>query len=40
MPMIATLEKILKVKLPSPEEFHTPEANALFSKLCEKHEVN
>ncbi|CAG9784316.1 unnamed protein product [Diatraea saccharalis] len=39
MPMISTLEKVLNVKLPSPEEFHTTEANTFFSQLCEKHEI-
>ncbi|CAH0725955.1 unnamed protein product, partial [Brenthis ino] len=39
VPMIATLEKVLNVKLPSPDKLHTEEANNLLSQLCEKHEV-
>lgn len=39
VPMIATLEKALNVKLPPPDQLDTPEANAVLSQLCEKHEV-
>ncbi|XP_039765271.1 lysine--tRNA ligase isoform X1 [Pararge aegeria] len=39
VPMISTLEKELKVKLPPADQLDTPEANAILSKLCEKHEV-
>lgn len=39
VPMIATLEKILNVKLPPANKFDTPEVNTLLSQLCEKHEV-
>ncbi|XP_013133921.1 PREDICTED: lysine--tRNA ligase isoform X2 [Papilio polytes] len=39
MPMIATLEKVLGVKLPPADKLDTPEANALLSELCLKHEV-
>ncbi|XP_034826436.1 lysine--tRNA ligase isoform X2 [Maniola hyperantus] len=39
VPMIATLEKALNVKLPPADQLDTPEANAILSKLCEKHEV-
>ncbi|XP_047516192.1 lysine--tRNA ligase isoform X1 [Pieris napi] len=39
VPMIATLEKELKVKLPPADKLDTPEANAILSKLCEKHEI-
>nr|AEB77710.1 lysyl-tRNA synthetase [Antheraea pernyi] len=39
VPMIATLEKVLNVKLPSPDKLDTAEANSLLSQLCEKHEV-
>lgn len=37
--MIATLEKVLNVKLPPPDQFDSPETNAILSQLCEKHEV-
>lgn len=40
MPMIATLEKVLGVKLPPADKLDTTEANALLSELCVKHEVN
>ncbi|XP_049869803.1 lysine--tRNA ligase isoform X2 [Pectinophora gossypiella] len=39
MPMIASLEKALNIKLPPSDKLDTPEANALLSKLCEKYEV-
>ncbi|CAK1550024.1 unnamed protein product [Leptosia nina] len=39
VPMIATLEKELNVKLPPADKLDTPEANAILSKLCEKHEI-
>ncbi|CAG9099209.1 Lysine--tRNA ligase [Plutella xylostella] len=39
VPMIATLEKVLNVKLPPADKLDTPEANALLSQICEKHEV-
>ncbi|XP_063838602.1 lysine--tRNA ligase isoform X1 [Ostrinia nubilalis] len=39
VPMIATIEKVLNVKLPPPDQFHSAETNALLSQLCEKHEV-
>lgn len=40
VPMIATLEKVLNVKFPPADKLDSPEANAMLSKLCEKHEVN
>lgn len=40
VPMIATLEKVLNVKLPPADQLNTPEANALLSELCQKNEVN
>lgn len=39
VPMIATLEKLLNVKLPPPEQFDSQETNTILSQLCEKHEV-
>lgn len=39
VPMIATLEKVLNVKLPPADKLDTTEANTLLSQLCEKHEV-
>ncbi|XP_026487426.1 lysine--tRNA ligase isoform X1 [Vanessa tameamea] len=39
VPMIATLEKVLNVKLPAPDKLDTSEANAFLSQLCEKYEV-
>ncbi|XP_041969459.1 lysine--tRNA ligase isoform X1 [Aricia agestis] len=39
VPMIATLEKVLNVKLPPADQLHTSEANALLCQLCEKHEI-
>ncbi|KAG6461914.1 lysine--tRNA ligase isoform X2 [Manduca sexta] len=39
VPMIATLEKVLNTKLPPSDKLDSPEANALLSQLCEKHEV-
>ncbi|XP_038223117.1 lysine--tRNA ligase isoform X1 [Zerene cesonia] len=39
VPMIATLEKELKVKMPPADQLDTAEANAFLSQLCEKHEV-
>ncbi|XP_050361232.1 lysine--tRNA ligase isoform X2 [Nymphalis io] len=39
VPMIATLEKVLNVKLPAPDKLDTSEANTFLSQLCEKHEV-
>ncbi|XP_013182950.1 lysine--tRNA ligase isoform X1 [Amyelois transitella] len=39
VPMIATLEKVLSVKLPSADKFDSPEVNTLLSQLCEKHEI-
>lgn len=38
--MIATLEKVLNVKLPPADKLDTAEANAMLSQLCEKHEVS
>lgn len=40
VPMIATLEKVLNVKLPPPDKFDTTETNTLLSQLCEKHGVS
>lgn len=40
VPMIATLEKVLNVKLPPADKLDTAEANAMLSQLCEKHEVS
>lgn len=37
--MMKTLEEVLKVSLPKPEDFGTPEANKVLSDLCAKHEV-
>lgn len=39
VPMIATLEKLLNVKLPPADKLDTTEANDLLSQLCEKHQV-
>ncbi|XP_038212481.1 lysine--tRNA ligase-like [Zerene cesonia] len=39
VPMIATLEKELKVKMPPADQLDTAEANVFLSQLCEKHEV-
>lgn len=39
VPMIKTLEDMLKVKFPKPSEFYTPETNKFLSDLCTKHEV-
>jgi lysyl-tRNA synthetase class 2 len=39
MNMLEELEKELKVKMPDPREFETPEVNKFFSDLCKKHEV-
>lgn len=39
VPMIATLEKVLNEKLPSPDKLDTTEANSFLSQLCEKHQV-
>ncbi|EDO45972.1 predicted protein [Nematostella vectensis] len=38
--MIPELEKVLGVRLPSPQDFNTPEANKLLDQLCVKHEVD
>ena len=37
--MFPDLEKILKVKLPEPDQLHTDEARKILSDLCEKHNV-
>lgn len=37
--MMKTLEEILQVKLPDPDKLGTPEANAILSDLCAKHEI-
>lgn len=37
--MIETLEKVLNVKFPPADKLDTPEANAMLSELCTKHEV-
>ncbi|XP_043477178.1 lysine--tRNA ligase isoform X2 [Leptopilina heterotoma] len=37
--MIKTLEELLKVTLPKPQDYGTPEANKMLSDLCIKHEV-
>lgn len=37
--MIPTLEELLKVKFPSPENLNTEEANQFLSDLCIKHNV-
>ncbi|XP_047042313.1 lysine--tRNA ligase isoform X1 [Helicoverpa zea] len=39
VPMIASLEKALNVKLPPADQLDSQEANQLLSQLCEKHEV-
>ncbi|XP_063617527.1 lysine--tRNA ligase isoform X2 [Cydia splendana] len=39
VPMISTLESVLKVKLPPADKLDTVEANTLLSQLCEKHEI-
>ncbi|XP_028392716.1 lysine--tRNA ligase-like [Dendronephthya gigantea] len=38
--MISELEKVLKVKIPSPTTFGTEEARKFFDDLCVKHEVD
>lgn len=40
VPMIASLEKALNVKLPPADQLESQEANQLLSQLCEKHEVD
>ncbi|XP_037050049.1 lysine--tRNA ligase isoform X1 [Bradysia coprophila] len=37
--MMKTIEEILKVKLPKPEELKTKAANEFLSNLCQKHNV-
>lgn len=37
--MIKTLEEILKVQFPKPEELKTKAANDFLSKLCQQHQV-
>jgi lysyl-tRNA synthetase class 2 len=39
IPMLKTLEEILKVKFPPATELHTKESNQFFDKLCIKHQV-
>lgn len=39
MYMFPALEEALSVKLPSPTELATSEANKLLSDLCLKHEI-
>lgn len=39
VPMIETLEKELKIKLPPLDQLNSPEFNSLLSQLCDKHEV-
>lgn len=39
VPMIKTLESILKVKFPCPTLLHTKESNKFFDELCVKHQV-
>ncbi|KAG5673883.1 hypothetical protein PVAND_003890 [Polypedilum vanderplanki] len=39
VPMLKTLEEILKVKFPSATELHTKESNKFFDQLCIKHQV-
>lgn len=39
VPMIKTLEDILKVKLPDPDKLNTPEATQFLSDLATKHGV-
>lgn len=39
MYMFPALEEILSVKLPSPTELATVEANKLLDNLCLKHEI-
>lgn len=39
LPMIPTLEEVLKVKFPSVENFDTPEVNKFLDDLCIKHNV-
>ena len=38
--MIADLEKVLNVKLPSPTEFGTEESRKILDDLCVKHDVD
>lgn len=38
--MVPDLEKVLKVKLPPPSEFGTPETRQIFDDLCVKHNVD
>lgn len=38
--MIPDLEEVLKVKLPPPSEFGTPETRQFFDDLCVKHNVD
>lgn len=37
--MFPALEEILKVKLPAPDQLHTPEAKKTLADLCAKHGV-
>ncbi|KAL7020825.1 hypothetical protein ACKWTF_011654 [Chironomus riparius] len=39
IPMLKTLESILKVKFPPATELHTKETNDFFNQLCIKHQV-
>jgi lysyl-tRNA synthetase, class II len=40
IPMLKTLESILKVKFPPATELHTKESNKFFDELCVKHQVD
>lgn len=37
--MMKELEKVLNVKLPAADQLNTPEANKIFSDLCDHHNI-
>ncbi|KAM0733005.1 Lysine--tRNA ligase [Formica fusca] len=37
--MMKELEKVLNVKLPAADQLNTPEANKIFSDLCDQHNI-
>ncbi|XP_076654207.1 lysyl-tRNA synthetase isoform X2 [Halictus rubicundus] len=39
VPMIKTLEEVLKIKFPPADQLNTPETNQMLSELCVKHEI-
>ncbi|XP_004930981.1 lysine--tRNA ligase isoform X2 [Bombyx mori] len=39
VPMMATLERVLNVKLPAPDKLDTPEANDFLNNLCNTHQI-